>query len=584
MSRLLMACAVLTALMSPALARAETQPKIYALIVAHNGSVDGGVAPLRYADDDGARYEELFRSMSDHVELLTVLDAESQRIFPDAARRSLAPTRAQLKAAVGRIATRVAADRASGQDAELYLVFTGHGNVEAGSGEGYLSLADGKLRRSELYRDVISPLSGASFTHLIIDACHAYFMVQSRGEGWRDDRTGQTLDDAFLARGQREMAQRPSTLGVILSTSGAAEVHEWSKFRGGVFSHELRSGLLGAADVDGDGRVSYMELDAYLAAANASVTNPRARISVHARPPAQDHARPLVRLDRYRDATMLELPAGSGQHTYLEDARGLRYADLHTSAPTRMVLLREPAGGRDYYLRTSQSQARVSVAQASISASGLAYAQLDAQARSAVEDEFRTRLYATPFSAGFFAGYSAGRAGEQEQVVSAAPMERATQRGAWARLIDASYALSEPPLEGVSGAHHELSGSLLFQHDSGFGVGPFVSYGLTWDGPLTLHRPALGAELSWQAALPGGLWIAPRLRVGNQMVLLAGETQAADPLSLLASGALQLGMSFDGVTLHLAAGVSAHVITRTSVERTEEVTRWTPTLGIGARF
>src|SRR5690606_33752424 len=102
----------------------------------------------------------------------------------------------------------------AGIRSEVYLVFTGHGNVDS-NGEGYLSMADGKLERSELMRDVIRPLD-ASFTHVIIDACHAYFMVKSRG-GWEDDRSGRTLDSelqAFLRDGKA--TSNMPTVGLIL--------------------------------------------------------------------------------------------------------------------------------------------------------------------------------------------------------------------------------------------------------------------------------------------------------------------------------------------------------------------------------
>ena len=39
----------------------------------------------------------------------------------------------------------------------------------------------------------------------------------------------------------------------------------------GVFSHEVRSALLGGADVDGDDRVTYRELASFVAVANEAV-------------------------------------------------------------------------------------------------------------------------------------------------------------------------------------------------------------------------------------------------------------------------------------------------------------------------
>jgi hypothetical protein len=54
--------------------------------------------------------------------------------------------------------------------------------------------------------------------------------------------------------------------------------------------------LAGAADVNGDGRVEYSEVAGFLAAASASVDDPRARLAVHTRAPQQSPHTPLVDL------------------------------------------------------------------------------------------------------------------------------------------------------------------------------------------------------------------------------------------------------------------------------------------------
>src|SRR5262249_58177828 len=98
---------------------------------------------------------------------------------------------------------------------------------------------------------------------------------------------------AFL---EEEQLERYPRAGVIVATSGDQETHEWARYQGGILSHELRSALSGAADVNGDGRVEYSELRAFLAAANARVKNPEARIEAFAPPPALDRHHPLVGL------------------------------------------------------------------------------------------------------------------------------------------------------------------------------------------------------------------------------------------------------------------------------------------------
>ncbi|MFB6350800.1 MAG: hypothetical protein ABEN55_05320, partial [Bradymonadaceae bacterium] len=210
---------VILALVSTTASAEETsdasQTRRYALIVANNDSVDTEVDSLEYADDDGARYYEMFDSLTDETRLLTTLDSDSQRVFPEIAEKTVPPSRRQLDRTVDKLAAQIKADRKAGRQSELYLVFTGHGDVDD-SGQGYLSLMNSKLHRSDLYRDVIEPLN-ADYTHLIVDACHAYFMVHSRGAGdekWRRPfrpdprRAGRRLSGQGRNRGEPDAPDR----------------------------------------------------------------------------------------------------------------------------------------------------------------------------------------------------------------------------------------------------------------------------------------------------------------------------------------------------------------------------------------
>ena len=585
---LLAVCAFGVVASAPAFAAAEpAQTKTYALIVANNGSVDQGVEPLRFADDDGARFYELFDSFVDEAFLLATLDEDSQRIFGSLAAQTRAPSRSNLRDRVQAIAEQIAADRGRGIESEVYLVFTGHGNVDSG-GEGYLSLADGKLRRSDLYRDVIRPLD-AGYTHLIIDACHAYFMVRSRGgDEWDDDRSGVTLDAAFEAylEGDARKPAELSTVGVILSTSGAAEVHEWSKYRAGVFSHELRSGMLGAADADGDRNVSYRELEAYLVAANVAVTNARARINVFAEPPAQDRSRPLTRLDAFRDATTLVVPRGVGGRYNIEDARGLRYADMHIdpSAQTSIVLLRGPVGDRSYFLRQGDTQAEIPTSEASVRSTALAFTARRDQSRGSVEEAFRTNLFATPFGPAFVQGYSAGRevVGAQRDAETArAPQVTASS---WSGDLWFEYAAGTPTL-GHAGVQHNLAAAYDFVWADKVGVGPYLSYGFAPTDVGTFHRISGGIQLD--RIFDSGSWeFGPRVRLGHQALFVdAGTEVGADTLGLRGEAALLFVRPVLGdFSVGLVGGASVDVVTQTSAGSTAERAVLNPFAGIGARF
>lgn len=566
----------------------EMPTRTYALIVANNASIDAGVEPLRFADDDGARFFELFDSMVDEAYLLTTLDDDSQRVFPQLARQTKAPSRENLIARVQALSAKIAADREAGVPSEVYLVFTGHGNVDDG-GEGYLSLTDQRLRRSDLQRDVISAI-GADYTHLIIDACHAYFMVRARGGGddWKDDRTGETLDDAFNAymSGRAQSAAMP-TVGVILSTAGTAEVHEWSKFRGGVFSHQLRSGLLGAADADADGQVTYRELEAYLVAANVAVTNPRARIRVFAEPPAQNRTRPLTTISKFRDVSKLIIPQGVGGRYHIEDSRGLRYADMNIdpAAASQVVLLHKPVTG-PYYLRTEVAQAEIPTGGAEVRSPQLAFAELREQPRGSVEESFRTSLFATPFGPAFVQGYSAGRESLDSTQAVVVP-EPSPELSHWATELSFDYALGTAPLR-VGGLQHHFSFGLVWLHDeTGIGLGPYLGYGFA-DTPVgQFHRVSAGIELD--KLIGADAWrFGPRLRLGNQALFFnadGAEGLAADPVGLRGEVSLvAIRAASKGLSLTVHGGASVDVITQSDATATNEQITLNPFIGVGTRF
>jgi hypothetical protein len=566
------------------------QTRVYALIVANNSSVDPGVKPLQFADDDGARYFELFESLTDEARLLTTLDADSQKLFPKVVPHTKSPTRAQLKETVGELSQTVRDNRKAGIQSEVYLVFTGHGNVDD-DGQGYLSLRDGKLHRKELFRDIIQGIK-ADYTHLIVDACHSYFMVESRGgdDQWRDDSSDETLDEelnAYLSRRGEAKIKRSSTVGVIVSTSGTAEVHEWSRFRAGVFSHQLRSALLGAADVDQDGKINYAEVEAYLVAANAGVANPRARINVYAQPPAQDRSRPLVALESFKNATMLEIPAKAGGRFHLEDGRGLRYADFNVedTLATRVVLLNEPVGQKGYYLSTGDKQALVPLDDASVSSTELAFVAQGDQSRGAVDEAFRTGLFSVSYGRGFYAGFVAGR--DKYAQTAASRQYTREPEASWALDLGAGYGLSEA-LQDTDGVQHHVRINAAFRHESGWAIGPFASYGYSTTSVLgqdAAHRTALGAQAS-RTIEAGSLEIEPRVRAGYQFVYLPDARQAkADPLGARAEASLAFGWQLgDAWQLEIEPGVSLDVVTETTSDQVDESLYLQPYLGVGVIF
>jgi hypothetical protein len=381
-----------------AAAAPEPSTRSYAVIVGSNTAPGTELAPLRYADDDAARYYELLSLTATRTELLTVLDAESQRLHPRVAAVARPPSRPELEAALERVFAALEADRRAGHRTSLYFVYVGHGSIGP-DGEGAMHLLDGRFTRSDLHQRVLAR-SPATVNHVILDACHAYLMVARRG-GEADAEAEAVA--RFLAR--EDLSAQPNT-GILASTSRAAEVHEWSRFGAGVFSHEVRSALAGAADADLDGRVGYEEVGAFVSAANARVRDPRARLDVYVRPPALDRSTPLYDR-RGLGAPTLSIPAALAGRYHLLDARGVRYADLHLGPdqPATLVLVPD---GETYYLRGASGERTIPLGAAGrVDAAGLTPAPLEVASRGAEADTFRRDLFALPFSRAYLEGYRA---------------------------------------------------------------------------------------------------------------------------------------------------------------------------------
>jgi hypothetical protein len=314
----------------------------FAAIVGVNRSVDRAVAMLRYADDDAIRYDEL------------------------------------------------SAARARGQRTAFYFIYAGHGSTNGS--DAYLALEDARLGLADVERDIVDR-AGADETHLIVDACHSYFLAYGRGPGGTRREIHGFAPTEGLAR--------RADVGLLLSTTSARESHEWEGFQAGVFSHEVRSGLFGAADYDGDGRISYGEMAAFVNRANAAIPNERFRPDVFARPPA-------------RSAPLVDLRGGTGRHLRvdgvteagrysLEDGRGVRLADFFSARGHGVSLLLPAGAGRLYLRRPSDGREyEIPPAPDLIQLAALEAREPRSTARGAAHDAF-SLIFSLPFDDTAFA-------------------------------------------------------------------------------------------------------------------------------------------------------------------------------------
>lgn len=324
-------CLLLTA------SAAQARQTSYGLAIGNNAPPAGvEVLPtLRYADDDATRFFQFFQRFADVSRLLSVLDADTQRRYPDAASAAKPPSLVELKLAVAQFAQRIQADVARGDEPTVYLSFSGHGAIDA-DGTAFLALADGRLTRQQLYDEVIAPLQPA-FVNLLVDACHAEGVVGARGGPDVDAPTVALSAAQAQAAFEAKLPRQFPRLGALLATTIEQQAHEWSRIESGVFTHEVLSALSGAADVNGDGVIEYSEVQAFIASANRDLTDPRAVPRVVVLAPLINVHAPLLRLSQLRKTAFLigRFPFG---RFFVELPSGQRALDAHLSGEQQAVV------------------------------------------------------------------------------------------------------------------------------------------------------------------------------------------------------------------------------------------------------
>ena len=379
------AAGVLGLLGAAAASASETAPTEFALIIGVNQSGNARQAPLRYADDDAARYRDFFHAVGARTYLLTTLDENTRRLHPEAAAEALPARDKQLTATVAKLTADVERAQRSGYVTTLYVIYAGHGEVEGET--GYVNLEDGKLTGPALAARVLNRVR-ADRSHVIVDACSSFYFALGRGtSGQRRPVHG------FSQLGGALVEQRD--IGLLLSTSSARESHEWSAFQAGVFSHEVRSGMFGAADADGNGIVSYAEMAAFIKRANQSIPNEKYRPEVYWRPPRGSTA--LVDLRAALDRRVEIDPEDNG-HYYLEDPRGVRLADFHNGHRLPVRLLRPSTGSERLYLHRTRDDREIVLptAQAILRTAELRAEEPHVNVRSAAHEAF-SAIFALPF-------------------------------------------------------------------------------------------------------------------------------------------------------------------------------------------
>ncbi|MDB4980585.1 MAG: hypothetical protein JWM82_1337 [Myxococcales bacterium] len=293
-------------------------PFSVAVVVGSNHSPSSKLQDLKYGDDDAVQNARTFSMLGADTTLLVAPDAETRDLFPSTKPQGAA-TNAELRAAFTAAKSKLAAAHASGRPTDLYFLFAGHGDLA--EGRPFLQLDDARLYREDL-ADMLRA-AGADENHVVVDACYGAAFVSDRGPGGERER----LPAGFTSG---TSAVWPARTGFLTARSSGGQTHEWAEYQSGIFSHELRSGLAGAADVNVDGKVTYRELAAFVKRANEAIPNRRYRPELSTTPPAGNLDATLALLPE--GPIVLEMDVQPAGRAFVETETGIRLVDLHAAA------------------------------------------------------------------------------------------------------------------------------------------------------------------------------------------------------------------------------------------------------------
>ncbi len=304
----------------PVSVSARARPFAYGVLVGTNEGGEGQ-KPLRYAEDDARRVGQVLRELGRYGKTdLRVLTR---------------PSPAAVLAEVDAVAAKIRAHAARGEEAVLVFFYSGHARASAFSlGREELSIATLRARLSQV---------PATFTLVVLDACQSGAYARAKGVEPAAD---------FSTNSVARLTQR----GVAIMASSSAEElsQESDELKGSYFTHHLVAGLRGAADADGDGRVSLDEAYRYAYRRTLASTAATKVGGQHVTLETELSGQGEVPVTFPRDArSQLELPGKlEARVLVLHHASGSVVAEVQKIAgtPLRLALV---AGSYDALVRTS---------------------------------------------------------------------------------------------------------------------------------------------------------------------------------------------------------------------------------------
>jgi caspase domain-containing protein len=316
---------VVAATLCPALpSRAETRR--VAIVVGNNA---GGPTdkPLHYAEEDATKMADVLAQLGDvHGEHLFLLKGRGRK---------------DLESSIARATELVTSFRKNPEDRTvLIFYYSGHSDGDA------LELGNDRVPYAELREWLLATRTDVRV--VVVDGCKSGALVQHKG-GTRGPPFEIKLSDQLDATGE-----------AMLTSSAADELAlESREIRGSFFTHHLVSGLRGAADASGDGRITLSE--AYQYAFDHTLT---ATASTGVRQhPGYDYRLAgkgeLVLTEMTQPSATLELPAGFERALIVLVRRDQVLAELTSDLTRRIALapgeyaVRVWKGTQSYAARTS---------------------------------------------------------------------------------------------------------------------------------------------------------------------------------------------------------------------------------------
>jgi hypothetical protein len=289
------------------------------------GGASGARAALRriavvVGNNDGSPAQPLLRFAETDAEKMGAVLTELGGVAPHDLTLLRGQSVQAVRAALARVRDELLERTDSSQRSLLVFYFSGHSDGEA------LQLGRDRLPFSELRAAIRE--TGANVRLLVIDSCKSGGILE-----WKGGRAG----PSFHIRLEADL----HTSGDVVLTSSARDEDalESRELGGSFFTHHLISGLRGAADVSGDGRVTLTEAYQYAFARTVSAT---AATVIGPQHPAFRYQLSgqgdLVLTELARPQGVLELPAGFDRFLVLQGASGSVVGELSSPGRTRFAV------------------------------------------------------------------------------------------------------------------------------------------------------------------------------------------------------------------------------------------------------